>query len=130
MAATATPKAVEMAIAHCEAWSNQNWDAARSALADDVTVLVTTTMAGAPRTETTGADDYMVGLQFFATPIVPGSLRIHSTEGDDRNALVHLSVDLDGPPFGKITVHSGRVYLFDDNGKLEDEHVVFYGSPA
>ena len=129
MTATTKSEAVDMAIAHCEAWSRQDWDTARRALADDVTVLTTTTMPGAPRTDTTGADDYMAGLQFFATPILPGSLKVLSSEGDDRNALLHVSVDIDGPPFGAITVHGARLYLFDENGKLKDEHVVFYGSP-
>ena len=129
MAATTTSKAVDLAIAHCEAWARQDWEAARQALADDVTVLVTTTMPGAPRTDTTGADDYMVGLEFFATPIVAGSLKVLSNEGDDKNALLHLTVDIDGPPFGQMTVHSARIYLFDENSKIKAEHVVFYGSP-
>jgi hypothetical protein len=129
MPATTKSKAVDLAIAHCEAWSHQDWDAARKALADDVTVLVTTTMPGAPRTDTKGADDYMVGLEFFATPIVPGSLKVLSTEGDDRNALLHASVEIDGPPFGRMTVHGARLYLFDENDKLKDEHVVFFGAP-
>jgi hypothetical protein len=129
MTATTQSKAVDLAIAHCEAWSRQDWDTARQALADDVTVLVTTTMPSAPRTETKGVDDYMVGLEFFATPIVPGSLRVLSSDGDARNALLHVSVDIDGPPFGAMTVHAARLYLFDENWKLKDEHVVFYGSP-
>jgi hypothetical protein len=130
MATSTNSKAVDLAIAHCEAWSHQDWDAARTALADDVTVLVTTTMAGAPKTETKGADDYMAGLEFFATPIVPGSLKVRSSEGDDRNALLHMSVEFDGPPFGRMTVHGARLYLFDENEKLKDEHVVFYGTPS
>jgi hypothetical protein len=128
MPTTANSKAVELAIAHCEAWSHQDWDASRKALADDVTVLSTTTMPGAPRTDTKGADDYMVGLEFFATPIVPDSLKVHWADGDDRNALLHVSVDIDGPPFGRMTVHGARLYLFDDNDKLKDEHVVFFGT--
>jgi hypothetical protein len=46
-----------------------------------------------------------------------------------RYALLHVSVEIDGPPFGKMTVHGARLYLFDDNDKLKDEHVIFYGSP-
>jgi hypothetical protein len=129
MSTTTQSKAVDRAIAHCESWSHQDWDAARRALADDVTVLATTTMPGAPRTETTGVDDYMVGMESFASPIVPGSLKVHSSEGNDRNALLHVSVDIDGPPFGRMTVHGARLYLFDENDKLKDEHVVFYGTP-
>ena len=125
----AKSKAVDLAIAHCEAWSHHDWDTARKALADDVTVLATTTMQGAPRTDTKGSDDYMDGLESFATPIVPGSLNIHSSEGDDRNALLHVSVDIEGPPFGKMTLHGARLYLFDDDDKLKDEHVVFFASP-
>jgi hypothetical protein len=28
-----------------------------------------------------------------------------------------------------MTVHGARLYLFDENDKLKDEHVVFYGTP-
>jgi len=38
MPTTTKPRAVELAVSHCGAWSNHDWEAARTALADDVTV--------------------------------------------------------------------------------------------
>ena len=58
--------AVAVARAHVEAWSNPDYDTARSALAPDVRVTATTTQPMPPATDLTGADDYMVGLTQFA----------------------------------------------------------------
>jgi hypothetical protein len=58
--ATATHQqspAVSFALAHVEASSNHDYDAARAALAPDVKVTVTTTTKGLPRTDTVGVDD-------------------------------------------------------------------------
>jgi hypothetical protein len=78
-----------------------------------------------PRTDLTGADDYMVGLTQFAQAVVPGSLRILSSTGDDRNALLMLTVDADFGG-GKATLPGARLYLLDDNSKIKTEHVIFY----
>jgi|ERR687887_294147 hypothetical protein len=64
--------AVSPATAHCEAWSNHDWDAARRMLADDVKVTATTTRPIMPETNLTGADAYMSGLRQFAGAIVRG----------------------------------------------------------
>ena len=125
----AKSKAVDLAIAHCEAWSHHDWDTARKALADDVTVTSTTTMPGAPKADLDGPDAYMEGLRAFAEMVVPGTLQVNAGVGDERNALVQVTVQTDGPPFGPLTLHGARLYLFDDEDKLKDEHVVFYASP-
>jgi len=117
--------AVAIARAHIEAWSNHDFDAARSALAPDVRVTAVTTQPVMPPTDLTGAGDYMTGLTQFARGVVPGSLNILAATGDDHNALLMLTVqaDLGG---GKVTVPGARLYLLDDNNKIRTEHVIFY----
>jgi hypothetical protein len=126
---TRSSKAVDLALAHCEAWSNHDWDRARKALSDEVKVTATTTMPGAPETVLDGPDAYMEGLQAFAGMVVPGTLQVNAGVGDARNALVQVTVDTDGPPFGPLTLHGARLYRFDDNDKIEEEQVIFVGVP-
>jgi hypothetical protein len=119
-------KAVALATAHVEAWSQHNWDDARKLLADDVKVTATSTQPGLPKTSTVGADDYMSGLIQFAQAVVPGSLTINARIGDERNALLMVTVraKFPGAP-GEVTLPGGRLYLFDDDGKLQSEQVIF-----
>lgn len=122
--------AVAIARAHVEAWASHDFDAARAGLADDVKVTATTTMRGAPKTDLTGVDAYMQGLVAFAEGVVPGSLSVKAAVGDDRNALLMLTVRTDGPPFGPMDLPGSRLYLIDENGKIKEEQVIFYGAPA
>jgi hypothetical protein len=122
--------AVSVALAHIEAWSNHDFDAAREALAPDVRVTVTSTMEHMPQTDTTGAEEYMAGLIPFAEAVVPGSARIDGSVGDERNALVLVTVKTTGRPMGPMTVPAARLYLLDENNKIKAEQVVFYAVPA
>lgn len=125
MSAQQESTAVAVARAHVQAWSNHDFDTARSALAPDVKVTAVTTQPVPPPTDLTGADDYMTGLTQFAQGVVPGSLHILAATGDDRNALLMLTVQAD---FGtaKVTLPGARLYLLDDNNKIKTEHVIFY----
>jgi hypothetical protein len=119
--------AVAIATAHAEAWGNQDFDKARSMLAPDVRVRVTTTAPYPPDSDVTGADAYMEGLHAYAGPIVPGSVKVLASNGDDRNALLLLSLTMAGGPFGEgTTAPCARLYLIDDNGQIKSEQVVFY----
>jgi hypothetical protein len=110
-----------------DAWGRNDFDTARSMLAPDVRVRVTTTAPYAPDTDLTGAEAYMEGLRAYAEPIVPGSVRTLASTGDDRNALLLLSLTMAGGPFGEgTTAPCARLYLTDDNGKITAEQVVFY----
>jgi hypothetical protein len=120
-------RAVGLALDHCQAWSNHDWDKARKALADDVKVTAMTTMPGAPKTDLDGPDAYMEGLRAFAGTVMPGTLQVNATVGDQRNALLQLTVHTDGPPFGPLALHGARLYLFDENDKLKEEQVIFVG---
>jgi len=121
--------AVAIARAHVEAWSNHDYDMVRKGLADDVKVTATSTMEGAPKTDSVGIDDYMQGLVKFAETVVPGSLRVNASVGDERNALLLVTVNTDGPPFGAMTLPAARLYLLDENDKIKVEQVIFYAVP-
>ena len=59
--------------------------------------------------------------------VIPGSARIIASTGDDRNALLMLTVQADLGA-GTVTLPGSRLYLFDDGGKIKSEHVVFYAA--
>jgi SnoaL-like domain len=127
MSAQSESPAVAIARAHVEAWGRHDFDTARSMLAPDVRVRVTTTVPYPPDTDLTGAEAYMEGLRASAGPVVPGSVRVLASTGDDRNALLLLSLTMAGGPFGEgTTAPCARLYLTDDNGKITAEQVVFY----
>jgi hypothetical protein len=117
--------AVNLALAHVRTWSDRDWDAARAALAPNVRVTVTTTNPALPDTDTTGPDDYMVGLEMWAGAIKPGSVKVLNAVGDDRNALVTFSVEVDFG-FGRTPSAGARLYLFDEDDNIAAEQVVFY----
>ena len=121
------PAAVAIARAHVEAWSNHDYDTARHGLAPDVRVTAVTTQPMPPATDLTGADDYMIGLTQFAQAVVPGSLRVIASTGDERNALLMLTVDADLPS-GRATLPGARLYRLDENNKIKTEQVVFYAA--
>jgi hypothetical protein len=127
MSAQNESPAVAIARAHVEAWSNHDFGTARDGLAPDVHVTATTTQPMPPATDLTGPDDYMIGLTQFAQAVVPGTLRILASTGDQRNALLMLTVDADFGA-GKVTLPGARLYLLDDNNKIKTEHVIFYAA--
>jgi SnoaL-like domain len=100
--------AVAVARAHVAAWSNHDYDAARSGLAPDIEVTATSTDPALPDTALTGVDDYMRGLVAFAEPIVPGSLRVIGSVGDERNALLMLPRSCRAAPWARRRRSAGR----------------------
>ena len=130
MSAQQESPAVAIARAHAEAWGKHDFDTARSMLAKDVKVTATSTDPALPQTDLTGADNYMAGLIAYAQPIVPGSVRILATAGDERNALLTMTMTMAGGPFGAgATAPCARLYLLDDDNKIKTEHVIFYVAP-
>jgi SnoaL-like domain len=127
MSAQHEPPAVAIALAHIDAWTHHDFDKARGMLAPDVKVTATSTNPTMPRTDLTGADDYMAGLIAYAQPIVPGSAKVLASTGDDDNALVLLSLTMAGGPFGDgTTAPCARLYLIDGNRNIKAEQVIFY----
>jgi len=129
MSQTSDSRAVKLARAHVEAWSNKDFDTARASLAGGVTVTTSSTNPDLPRTDLVGVEDYMDGLILFAQPIVPGSTRVTDSTGDGQYALLMLTTKVDGPPYGKLTIHSARMYRFDEDDKIAAEQVIFYTVP-
>lgn len=132
--------AVGVARAHVEAWINHDFDTARVGLSPNVKVTITTTQPLPQTFELNGADDYMRGLTSSARFAVPGSLRIAAGTGDERNALLMLSYMVDfgsgnevafGADAwkGKWTLSVARLYRFDENARIEAEHVTYYMTP-
>jgi hypothetical protein len=124
---SAQAPAIALAKAHIEGWSNHDFDSARAGVADDVKVAVTSTNPTLPATRTSGIEDYMTGLIAFAQAVLPGSARVLSAIGDERNALITLTVRAAFPPSGQeVTLPGARLYLLDGNDKIASEQVIFY----
>jgi SnoaL-like domain len=121
--------AVAAARVHVEAWSNHDFDAARAALADGVHVTAMSTQATMPATDTTGIDEYMQGLIAFAGAVTPGSARVLASVGDERNALLMLTVEADFGA-GPVTLPAARLYLFDEADKINAEQILFFTVPS
>jgi len=130
MSQTPDSRAVKLARAHVEAWARKDFDTARNGLAADVTAAQSSTSPDIPRHDLTGVEDYMQGLIMFAQSIVPGSVRVTDGSGDDNYALLMVTTPVDGPPFGKLTIHNARLYRFDEDDKLAAEQVIFYTAPG
>jgi hypothetical protein len=124
MALQTDSPAVAVARAHVEAWSNHDFDTARRSLASGVRVTVTTTKPLMPAVDTTGIEEYMLGLKAFAQAVEPGTARVIASLGDEHNALLLVSVEanLGG---GRTALPGARLYLIDDTGKINIEQVVF-----
>jgi hypothetical protein len=121
--------AVAVARAHVEAWGNHDFDAARGSLAADVKVDVTSTNGTMPETRSTGIDDYMTGLIEFGQAVVPGSHRVLASIGDDRNALLMVTVrGALGPGAPELTLSAARLYLLDEDAKIAAEQVIFFAA--
>lgn len=122
-------RAIAIAREHCEAWSHHDYETARKSLSENVTVTATSTFPGAPKTDLKGADAYMVGLKAFADTVKPGSLIVNHAVGDDRNALLMVTVKTEGAPFGPTTLPGARLYAIGDDGRINAEQVIFYMVP-
>ena len=129
MSHSSDSRAVKLARAHVEAWALKDFDTARAGLAGGVTATQSSTMPGIPRHDLVGVEEYMQGLILFAQSIVPGSTRVTDSAGDDRYALLMVTTKVDGPPYGKLTIHNARLYRFDENDKIAAEQVIFCTVP-
>jgi len=118
-------RAVALAQAHLEAWTNHDFDTVRGNLADDVQFY-------SPAANLVGIGEYMDaprGLTQFARQVVPGSLRVIAAMGDERNALIMYEVSTEGGPIGSKVFPSAQTWLLDDNGKIKVERIVSYSAP-
>jgi hypothetical protein len=113
-------RAVALARAHLEAWTNHDFDTVRGNLAQDVQFY-------SPAANLVGIDEYMDaprGLTQFAKQVVPSSLRIFAAMGDERNALIMYEVSTESKVFP-----SAQTWLLDDDGMIKVERIVSYMAP-
>ncbi len=118
-------RAVALARAHLEAWTNHDFDTVRGNLAKDVQFF-------SAAANLVGIDEYMDaprGLTQFARQVVPGSLRIYAAMGDEQNALIMYEVSTGGGPIGSKIFPSAQTWLLDENGKIKVERIVSYFAP-
>jgi len=120
--------AIEIALAHAEAWSRHDWDTTRALLAPNVHALVTSTLPNVGTAEFTGVDRYMELKVKAAQLIEPGSLQVLSSIGDERNALTLITFKIAMGPGGTMVTTMARacLYLIDDNKKIMDERDQFF----
>jgi hypothetical protein len=114
--------AIALARAHLEAWTNHDLDTARGNLASDVEFF-------SPAGHLVGIDEYMGaprGLVQFATQVVPGSLKVIASMGDERNALIMYQVDTKGGPAGAKRFPSAQTWLLNEHGKIQVERIISY----
>jgi hypothetical protein len=119
--------AVSTALAHIHAWCRQDWDTTRDLLAPDVHAVVASTTPRFGGGEFTGLETYIDRKTKAARLIEPGSLRVLSTIGDERNALVLVTMRIGlGPGGAMVTLARSCLYRFDENGKIKDERDSFF----
>jgi hypothetical protein len=115
-------RAVAIARAHLEAWTNHDLDTVRGNLAEDVQFY-------SAAANLVGIDEYMDaprGLTQFAKQVVPGSLRVIAAMGDELNALIMYEVSTAGGPIGSKVFPSAQTWLLDASGKIKVERIVSY----
>ena len=117
-------KAAEIAIKHVEAFSNHDYETARSLLADDVHFILITSIPGFPNPlEGNGVEDFMKTLSSGNT-LIPGSFQVLHSIGDDHQALITVSVKGTLPTKEPITLLAARHYILDENDKIKNELVI------
>lgn len=115
-------RAVALAKAHLEAWTNHDLERARGNLADGVEFY-------SPAGRLAGIEEYMDaprGLRQFAMQVVPGSLRVLAATGDEHNALIMYEVKTAGGPIGAKTFPSAQSWVLNEDGKIQTERIISY----
>src|SRR5215469_12410630 len=121
---SAKSKAVEIAIQHVEAFSAQDYDTARSLLADDVHFILITSIPGFPNpSEGHGVEEFMKVLTSGNT-LIPGSLQVIHSIGDDHQAFITVSVKGMLPTQEPITLLAARYYMINEHEKITNELVI------
>ena len=117
-------KAAEIAIQHVEAFSNHDYETARSLLADDVHFILITSIPGFPNPlEGNGVEEFMKALTSGNT-LIPGSLQVIHSIGDDHQAFITVSVKGTLPTQEPITLFAARHYVIDEHEKITNELVI------
>jgi hypothetical protein len=119
--------AVEVALAHINAWSHHDWEKTKELLAPDVHASVTTTIPGLGGSEFTGIDKYMALKVKAAQLIEPDSVQVIGTIGDESNALTLVTFRIGmGPGGTMVTMARACLYMLDENKKIKEERDSFF----
>ena len=119
--------AITIARAHINAWSHQDWEKTRELLAPNVHAVVTTTQPMKATAELTGIDAYMEPKIKAAQLIEPGSVHEISAIGDERNALILVTMRIGlGPDGMMVTMARALLYLLDENKKITEERDEYF----
>ncbi len=119
--------AVEVALAHIEAWSHHDWDKTRSMLAPDVHALVTSTQRAIGTKEFVGIDTYMDLKTKAASLVEPGSVQVLGAVGDENTALTLVTFKIAMGPGGSLVMMARScLYWLDENKKIKDERDSFF----
>ncbi len=123
--------AVKVARAHIDAWSHQNWEKTRELLSPSIHALVTATATTIARNyltaEFTGIENYMERKMKSAQRVEPGSAHVVSAIGDERNALVLMTMRIGlGPGGTMVTMARAGLYLLDENERIVEERDQFF----
>jgi len=119
--------AITIARAHIHAWSHHDWDKTRELLAPNVHAVVTTTQPMKATAELTGIDAYMEPKIKAAQLIEPGSVHEISAIGDERNALILVTMRIGlGPGGTMVTLARAILYLLDENKKIKEERDEYF----
>jgi SnoaL-like domain len=120
-------KAVSVARAHVEAFSNRNYEKAERLLADDVHFTVLTTTPNMETLDNVSIPEFMKALRTFGEAIIPGTSSILEEWGDQTRALLIMSYEAAWGADGKrIKLIGARHYLLNDTGKIQAEKVIFF----
>lgn len=87
---------------------------------------MTTTMPGISSSDFTGIDNYMALMIKAAQLIEPGSVQVISTIGDDKNALILITLKIGFGPGGMmVTMARASLYSLDENNQIREERDQF-----
>lgn len=119
--------AITIARAHINAWSHHDWEKTRELLAPNVHAVVTTTQPMKATAELTGIDAYMEPKVKASQLIEPGSVHELSAIGDERNALILITMRIGlGPGGTMVTMARAILYLLDENKKIKEERDEYF----
>ena len=120
----APSKAVAIAMKHVEAFSHHEYETARSFLAEDVHFMLIGSIPGFPNpVEGNGVEAFMKRLT-SRNMLIPGSLQVLHSIGDDHQAFITVSVKGTLPTQEPMTLLAARHYMIDEHEKITNELVI------
>ena len=93
-------------------------------MADDVHFILINAIPGFPSpVEGIGIDEFMKAIS-SDNALIPGSLTVRVSIGDDRQALILVTVKTTIPSGGESTLLAARHYIINNSEKITNEQVI------